>query len=112
MLTLTTVLEIRRLLDEGRLSQRAIAAKLRVSRGVVGSIANGTRGLFGHDDAPRPALEPIEQSRPKRCQGCGGLVYLPCLLCRARRHRKHADQLRRLAATTERPPGGPGRRVA
>ena len=40
MLPLSVVEEIRRLLDEGRYSQRKIAARLQVSRGSVNAIAS------------------------------------------------------------------------
>lgn len=84
MLPLARVQEVRRLLDEGQLSQRQIAARVGVSRGTVGAIALGKRGLhgresFGEDDDPCAPT-----SLPVRCPGCGALVYLPCLLCRTR----------------------------
>ena len=57
MLPLATVQEIRRLLDEGQLSQRKIAAQLGVSRGTVGAIASGRRGMFGREpDTDHPDL--------------------------------------------------------
>ncbi len=77
------------LLAEGRLSQRKIARFVGVSRGTIGAIAKGHR--------PRPRRtedrwgEPIRPlGPPRRCNGCGGLVYLPCLLCRMRKLRCHA----------------------
>jgi DNA-binding XRE family transcriptional regulator len=73
--------EIRRLLSEGRLSQRQIARELHVSRGTVGGIANGTR----RDRPPRRpdwADDPLAPTGPlRRCPTCGGLAYLPCRLC-------------------------------
>jgi hypothetical protein len=96
MLSAALVLEIRRLLDEGRLSQRAIARKLSVSRGTVGNIASGRRGLHGGDeDREQIGDEPPAVAR--RCGGCGGLVYEPCLLCRAREFRRRAEEIRQLA---------------
>jgi hypothetical protein len=82
MLSLTTVLEVRRLLAAGELSQRAIAAQVGVSRGIVSLIANGRRHLHGAEPAGKNTLR---RSRvgTTRCPGCGGLVYLPCLLCSA-----------------------------
>ena len=47
MLSIEVVLEINRLLGEGQTSQRAIARKLGVSRGVVQNIASGKRSLTG-----------------------------------------------------------------
>lgn len=76
--------EIRRLLAAGQWSMRKVARELRVSRGTVGAIAHGRR----LDRLPRTAdddllLMPLGPLR--RCPGCGGMVHLPCLLCRVRR---------------------------
>jgi DNA-binding XRE family transcriptional regulator len=106
MLPQALVLEIKRLLDEQRLSQRAIADRLGVSRGTVNNIANGRRGVYGRE------LPPVERSGaepsgvPHRCRGCGGLVYQPCLLCRARAYDARRRELRRLfgAARGSSPP--------
>jgi len=95
MLSLEVVLEIRRLLDEGRLSQRAIARKLGVSRGTVGAIAQGKRGLHGRESADPSAADYTSQL-PSRCRQCGGWVYKPCLLCSARAARDRYRRLRRL----------------
>ncbi|QEG37137.1 helix-turn-helix domain-containing protein [Bythopirellula goksoeyrii] len=102
MLALEQVLEIRRLLDAGQLSQRRIALKLGVSRGVVNSIANGRRGLHGRESCvsySRDAPEVVAH----RCRGCGAMVYMPCLLCRARQYRLRRE---------EQPLGSPKSRVA
>ena len=59
MLAAEVVLEICRLLGEGELSQRAIADRMRVSRGTVGAIANGKRPIYGSEArAAAPAVEP------------------------------------------------------
>lgn len=76
------VAEVRRLLAEGKQSQRQIARLVGVSRGTVGAIALGRR----HD---RPT-EPIEEETlwegpPTRCPECGAMVYMPCVLCRVRK---------------------------
>ncbi len=109
MLPLVVVEEIRRLLDEAELSQRKIADKLGVSRGTVGAISNGQRGIYGREPDPHePDLCNLDLP-PERCRGCGGMVYVPCLLCRARRYAKRQKSLRQIAA------GGdhqPRRRVA
>lgn len=79
MLPLAKVQEIRRLLNEGQLSQRKIAAKLGVSRGTVGALATGRRGDYGREPTEaEPTAGP-----PRRCATCGMLVYLPCVYCRA-----------------------------
>lgn len=88
MLALEQVLEVKRLLDEGRLSRRSIALVTGVSRGSVNAIANGERGLFG---AP-PSEELVERSSiAQRCPGCGGMVYTPCVYCEAVAHRRAFD---------------------
>lgn len=89
MLSIATILEVRRLLAAGNLSQRAIATQVGVSRGMVALIANGRRHLHPHEPHSK---SPLRRSRAgtTRCPGCGGLVHLPCLLCRAReRQRRH-----------------------
>jgi hypothetical protein len=76
--------EIQRLLAEGKLSQRKIAKLTGVSRGTVGALANGKRVLRQREtDCWEAGLEP-QPGPPQRCPGCGGLVYLPCRLCRTR----------------------------
>ncbi len=107
MLSLTVVGEIQLLLDEGELSQRKIAAKLNVSRGTVNAIASGKRGLFGRELDPLDLDDELDDLTPERCPGCGGLVYMPCLLCRAREY--HAQQQMN-AACNRRP--HPNKRVA
>ena len=100
MLSIAVVQEIRRLLDERQMSQRAIALKLGVSRGIVSNMASGQRGLFGRepeDVAKRTSLK-HEASLPIRCRSCGGLVHAPCRLCEARELRRRAMLLRRLLA--------------
>lgn len=89
MLTLSKVQEIRRLLDEGQLSQRKIAAKLGVSRGTVGALASGKRAVYGR--------EPNEQAQdrpPERCGGCGQRVVMPCVYCRAVDYRRRTHHRR------------------
>jgi hypothetical protein len=74
--------EIKRLLGEGRLSQRKIARRVGVSRGTVNAIAGGKRPDRGPG---RPADDsPLPSGRPARCPTCGGMVQMPCLACRVR----------------------------
>lgn len=81
MIATTVVGEIRRLLREGRLSQRKIASQIGVSRGTVNAIALGkrvdppARWRREDDGFVHPAGLPV------RCPGCGGKVQMPCLLC-------------------------------
>jgi len=76
------VAEVRRLLAAGTHSQRKIARLTGISRGTVGAIASGRRPDYheSSDDGPEEPAGP-----PERCPGCGGMVYMPCLLCRARK---------------------------
>lgn len=73
--------EIKRLLAEKRLSQRKIAVRLGISRGTVHAIACGKR-----PDCPPRELQEFDRplGPPERCPGCGGRVYMPCLLCQIR----------------------------
>ena len=86
MIAEKVVAEIRRLLRSGSVSQRAIARRVGVSRGTVGAIALGRRGdreTFSREDDDSPA-DYAPAGPPRRCPGCGGLVFMPCLLCRLR----------------------------
>jgi hypothetical protein len=75
------VAEIRRLLAEGRYSQRRIAAMVGVSRGTVNAIAHGRR----KERSRSPNGENALFAGPfVRCPGCGGRVRMPCLLCGVR----------------------------
>jgi len=86
MIAPSVVDEIRRLLAEDKWSYRKIAKMTGVSRGTVGAIANGRRRDY------RPATKTDEEETtqptgpPRRCPTCGGMVYMPCRLCRVRRH--------------------------
>jgi transcriptional regulator with XRE-family HTH domain len=84
MIAPSVVQNIRRLLAEGKLSQRKIARMAGISRGTVGAIAAGRWPDYesvrcaADDEFPEPA------GPPQRCPGCGGMVYLPCRLCHTR----------------------------
>ena len=115
MLSLALVEEIDRLLQDGRLSQRKIAARLGVGRGTVSAIANGHRGLFGREPQGtrhEPSLRPSLHGEPSvRCPRCGFKVYLPCLVCRTREYRDAQKVRRELAELQGRTQAGrkPGR---
>lgn len=81
MITATVVDEIRRLLREGRLSQRKIAARIGVSRGTVNAISLGKRvcNSVRHPAGEEGFIPPT--GLPVRCPGCGARVQMPCLLC-------------------------------
>ncbi len=93
MLPTALILEIDRLLKEGRLSHRKIATRLGVSRGTISALANGRRGLFGKELADDGTTHG-RTSPPTRCPECGYRVYLPCLICEARQHRQEQQLLR------------------
>jgi hypothetical protein len=87
MLASGTVDEIRRLLGQGELSQRAIARVVGVSRGTVNAIACGRRPERAADPPlPDDQWPPLE-GPAVRCPTCGGMVRMPCLACRVRRLR-------------------------
>lgn len=102
MLPLATVEEIQRLLDEGTLSQRKIAAKLGVGRGTVNAIARGKRGLHGREPGDCAAGIYNPDVPPERCPGCGAMVYKPCVLCRTRSFVAGQRAQRAVAADTRR----------
>ena len=80
--------QIKRLLDEGNLSQRRIARQVGVSRGTVHAIARGKRT----DSRPRKREQDDDFMLPRgpwdRCPTCGGMVQMPCLACRVRAMRE------------------------
>jgi hypothetical protein len=86
MIAPKVVAEIRRLLAEETLSQRKIGQLMGVSRGSVAAIASGRRPDYEelyHQSWDEQGDEPA--GPPERCPGCGGMVYMPCQLCRARK---------------------------
>ena len=92
------VADVRRLLAEGTHSQRKIARLTGISRGTVGAIASGRRTDYdnsGNGDLEEPS------GPPERCPGCGGMVYMPCLLCQARN--ESAENPRRSAYSSVAP---------
>ncbi|MGQ9576469.1 MAG: helix-turn-helix domain-containing protein [Thermoguttaceae bacterium] len=92
---------VRRLLAEGKWSMRKIARMTGVSRGTVSAIAHGKRP----DRRPRTEQDDLLE-RPsgpmERCPGCGGMVQMPCRLCRVRAWRA-SPQCRRLPPRNEQP---------
>jgi transcriptional regulator with XRE-family HTH domain len=99
MLPLKCVEEIRRLLDEGELSQRKIATRLGVSRGTVGAIASGRRGLYGRESDSESPDADLELLPAERCPRCGGRVHMPCLLCRTRDYEARQRRITSKAAS-------------
>ena len=83
--------EVQRLLARGKFTLRQIARLTGVSRGTVTSIANGTRKIKSQKYQELIPLLPEDEfasgvysDPPKRCGGCGYIVYKPCRICEAR----------------------------
>jgi transcriptional regulator with XRE-family HTH domain len=95
MLAAAKVEEAKRLMIEGKLSQRKVAKLLGMSRATVSAIASGKRPDY---EARRLALAVDEEpSGPiERCPTCGGRVYMPCRLCRVRRLKAREDRIGKL----------------
>ncbi len=77
--------EIRRLLDEGKLSQRKIALLMGVSRGTVSAIASGKRPDYEEIWRKRNGGFVPPSGPHVRCRGCGGKARMPCLVCHVRK---------------------------
>jgi transcriptional regulator with XRE-family HTH domain len=92
------VQRVRRLLEQGNLSQRAVARKLGLSHGVINRIAKGFRPSRRQTTTYFRLSPNHLLGEPVRCRGCGGLVYQPCLLCRARAHKRQLQEARRRRA--------------
>jgi hypothetical protein len=93
MLAKSLVEEIDRLIKQGNLSQRRIAAILRVSRGTVSAIAAGRRRLYGQISDEDGVGCHGQRTVPRRCPCCGYRVYLPCLICRCRAFNSHETNI-------------------
>lgn len=105
MIAAEIVAEVRRLLEETPLSHRKIARLTGVSRGLVDAVASGKRPDY--ETAP-PSDEDMEEEPagpPSRCPSCGGMVYLPCRLCRTRSSNIGGPSLRSTCPTFFEPLG-------
>lgn len=80
MISSAMVEQIRRLLEEGKLSQRQISKQLGVSRGTITTVALNRR----REPSPDDEQPDLELGPPTRCPTCGSRVYMPCVLCRTR----------------------------
>ena len=74
---------IRDLLAKNQFSQREIARRVAVGRGVVAGIASGTRPDYPASQSTGGTTAPQQPAR--RCPQCGATVHLPCVACLARR---------------------------
>ncbi len=88
MIARDIVRDIRQMLTEGRLSQRAIAARTGVSRGTILRHRPRKRGDYPPRYIPKDMHFMPPAGRPVRCSGCGGLVQMPCLACYLRRRNR------------------------
>ena len=84
MISPQIVAEVRRLLAEGKHSHREIARLTGICRGTVGAIASGRRPDYEPPDEEEDEGEG-PMGPPRRCPNCGGLVFVPCRLCRVRK---------------------------
>jgi hypothetical protein len=90
------VQEIRQMLAEGGLSQRAIAGRMGVSRGTVCAIAQGKRRDYPTQFFQKDMHVIPPAGAPVRCSGCGGLVQMPCLACYIRQWRYRRNMALRI----------------
>jgi len=84
MIPLWKVQVIQSMLADDRISQREIARRLHVGRGVVAGIANGTRPDYRASQQDAESAESSPEQPVQRCGRCGAMVQLPCLACRTR----------------------------
>ncbi len=98
MIPPTVVAEVKRLLTQPGLSQRKVAAITGVSRASVSAIAAGRRPDYPSRCNPHDE-EDLPQGPVGRCATCGGMVYMPCRLCRVRSIKaKERERFRRRSA--------------
>ncbi len=97
MLPLVVVEKVRRMLDERKMSHRKIADKLGISRGTVGAIASGRRGVYGREPGQKSPTLCCLELPPERCSGCGATVYLPCVLCSVRKYQARQNRIQSIS---------------
>jgi len=68
------------MLVRGKMSQREVAKRTGLSRGLISLIARGKRTIQVKTVDP-DLLPESEHNLPVRCLGCGAMVCMPCLLC-------------------------------
>jgi Helix-turn-helix len=84
MISPILVAEVKRLLAQPGLSQRKVALMTGVSRASVSAIAAGRRRDYPDRCNPTDDEDEIPRGPAERCPTCGGLVFMPCQLCRIR----------------------------
>ncbi len=102
MLAPEQITKVRRLLANGKYSQRKISRMTNVSRGTVSAIANGKRPDFKPKAQEDEIIFP--QGPKGRCPECGAMVYLPCRLCLLKK--RIVEQNRREGRPRDPRPGG------
>jgi hypothetical protein len=92
--------QVQQLLAEGKLSHRKIERITGVSRGTIGAIASGKKGIGprSEDDTA------VSDVPPERCPDCGGMVYMPCRSCHTQKAMAMSATLRALVKTRARRP--------
>ena len=96
MIALSKFQETQRLLALGGLSQRKIAVMVGISRATVGAIAQGK--YRDREARQRDRSDDFVPNGPlERCPSCGGMVYLPCLVCRVRKIKDQEQRMLRAA---------------
>ncbi len=88
--------QVERLLVEGKLSYRKIARFTGVSRGTIGAIASGRRCIQPRRICFLEEEPMVPDVPPQRCPDCGGMVYIPCRLCRTRKEMAKLPGIRAL----------------
>ena len=98
------IVQIKRLLSDGY-SQREVGRETGVSRSTVNRVATGQRPdcappRYGEAEEEEEEDEEEEEFSERcgpvgRCQGCGHLVEMPCLVCQARAVREETLRSRR-----------------
>lgn len=99
MISQATVKEARRLLAEGKLSQRKIAQHLGISRATIGQIAQGKRPDY---EVPEKETTFDKSGLPVRCPTCGGKVFMPCFACGIRAEKNREARYRKNRAALAR----------
>ena len=89
--------QIEKLLNEDKLSLRAIASRTGAGYGKVHAIATGARaGCLPRSRRRRIEAAPPFDGPAVRCPGCGGKVRMPCFACRMEARRQGQRAAREL----------------
>lgn len=83
MITLEKIEAVKKAIASGK-SSRKIAMELGISRTSVYNVQRGLCRIQRPPKEPSPQAYFDENAPYTRCPTCGGLVKMPCLLCRIR----------------------------